>query len=225
MISFFRSLVRRCTNIFGYDFVPRKSIVLNSRQLRTFQYIEVLFGIISHKISGDIVECGVGKGRTMLYLSFLSAQENAGRIIHGFDSFEGFPEPTSSDSSARMPKRGEWSGVSPEDIRDLLLVAGISTDFVKNIALTKGYLEDTLKNYSKEPIAFLHIDVDLYQSYKVSLNALYPFVACGGLILFDEYGSDRWPGATKAVDEFVVLTGEKLLKEPISGKFYIIKGA
>ena len=43
-------------------------------------------------VQGDIVECGVGWGRSLFTLSALTDIFYTGRIIYAFDSFEGFPE-------------------------------------------------------------------------------------------------------------------------------------
>ena len=48
----------------------------------------------------------------------------------------------------------------------------------------------------------LHLDCDLYESYKISLTNLYDKVVAGGIIMFDEYDDQRWPGARRAIDEF-----------------------
>ena len=63
-------------------------------------------------VKGDIVECGVGRGRSLITLSAInkltSVLEGCGeRKIFAFDSFQGFPEPTFNDKSPRNPKKAE----------------------------------------------------------------------------------------------------------------------
>ncbi len=65
----------------------------------------------------------------------------------------------------------------------------------------KGWFDTTLPRYDGR-IALLHLDCDLYESYKVRLDILYDKVQPGGAIMFDEYKDTRWPGATKAIDAF-----------------------
>jgi hypothetical protein len=195
---------------------------MNVRQLRNFSYYASLYTHILSK-EGAVVECGVGKGRTFLYFSFLASQEK-NRNLWGFDSFEGFPEPAKEDASVRSPKKGEWSGVSVNDIHNTLLTAGISKDFIaKNTHLVKGFFSDSLANYPGDPIALLHIDGDLYESYKDVLTKLYPFVISGGLILFDEYNTEAWPGATKAVQEYFKDEVKNICFDSGSGKYYFVK--
>lgn len=217
-----KSLLKKILRSMGYKIVPQWSIVTDARQMKNLLYCADLYKL-AENVSGNVVECGVGRGRTFLYFSYLLSRGGKGRDLWGFDSFEGFPEPTAEDASARNPKKGEWSGVSPENILSVLRVAGIPEDFILHrVHLVKGFVEDTLRQYDRTPIALLHIDLDLYQAYTVTLEMLVPFVAKGGVVLFDEYGVTRWPGATKAVDEFLQ-KHPYLLRQHPSGKFYFIK--
>ena len=49
---------------------------------------------------------------------------------------------------------------------------------------------------------FIHLDVDLYQPTKDSLDFFYPKLAQGGIIVCDDYNFSTFPGAKKAWDEF-----------------------
>lgn len=106
-------------------------------------------------------------------------------------------------------------------------VYGVDEHIINNqITLVKGPFSQTLTQYSGGPIALLHIDADLYDSYKVSLENLWPKIAVGGIAAFDEYEEpDVWPGTRKAVDEYFSQKAEdvKICKDPISGKYYAVK--
>ena len=65
------------------------------------------------KIKGDIVECGVGRGRSIItlfslknYMKFLYSSYPRRRLFC-LDSFNGFPHPTAEDKSVRKPSKGE----------------------------------------------------------------------------------------------------------------------
>jgi hypothetical protein len=191
---------------------------------------------LTKDISGDIVECGIGRGRSMLVISAINAllekHEGGQRQIYGYDSFEGFPEPTMEDDSYRKPKKGEWAH-SPSGkyqynqtfIQQVLHSGNIPN--VENTILTKGFFSDSLKSHPDHPIAILHVDGDLYESYLDTLGNLYPKVSKGGVIVFDDFlakksDDDRWPGARKAVEEFF---GDELheLKTSVRVTPYFIK--
>ncbi len=154
----------------------------------------------------------------MLVLGSLVKRGGRSRRVFGFDSFEGFPSPSPEDASLRNPKRGDvWRWATLPRLRTTLRDAGLTEP-----VLVKGFFEDTLKKY-QGTIAFLHIDVDLYSSYVTVLSNLFAKVATGGIVAIDEYGTEAWPGATKAIDEFLAGTGCRLQRDDSTGKHYFIK--
>ena len=77
-----------------------------------------------------------------------------------------------------------------------------------NVKLIKGFFNESLTKYPGDKIAILHIDGDLYQSYKDCLGMLYKYVSRGGIVVFDDfllvsYEGESFPGARKAVSEFL----------------------
>ncbi len=91
--------------------------------------------------------------------------------------------------------------------------------------MIKGFFEDTLDNDKLEQISFLNLDVDLYQSYKVCLEKLYPKISSGGVITFDEYfrESFAFPGAMKAIEEFFSGRKDRFFRDKYYGKYYMVK--
>jgi hypothetical protein len=197
---------------------------MTSRWLRQFRHLASKFDQVKN-VEGDIVECGVGKGRTFLMFAYLLSEEkDNNRELWGFDSFQGFPEPSAEDKSLRNPKKGELGDTDIDGIIKLLDASGIEKQLITTrIKLVPGFFNDSLKKFPDKSIALLHIDVDLYESYRDVLNILFPKVAKGGIVLFDEYNELKWPGATKAIDEYFKNTSYKIKKDEIAGKYYIIK--
>ena len=72
--------------------------------------------------------------------------------------------------------------------------------------MIKGYFENTLSLLEQEQFSLVHLDCDLYQSYKDCLEFFWPRLSPGGIIHFDEYDDPSWPGCNLAVDEFVMGT-------------------
>jgi hypothetical protein len=107
------------------------------------------------------------------------------------------------------------------------------------IHTTKGFLRDSLPKFEPRPLVLVHLDVDLYEGYRDGLKYLYPMVVPGGIIAFDEYREfqpwnpeyvapdgrliEKWPGCTKAVDDFLADKPERPQYHRPSGKYYIIK--
>lgn len=199
-------------------FLPRVYRGSLDRYLYFLNQLERIKGI-----PGDIVECGVSIGHGALLFLLLSEYLGVERTYYGFDSFTGFPDPAEQDESTPITGKGFWAN-PPETVLRVLKEGRISEAIIrKHVRLTKGMFDETLPKYQGQ-IALLHLDCDLYESYKISLTALYDKVAAGGIIMFDEYDDQRWPGARKAIDEFFADKREKpLAHEKCSWKYYVKK--
>lgn len=200
--------------------------LLNLTESMRFSYLNRVFFNYVHPIEGDLVECGVGWGRSLLLLCCLSRIENAGRRIWGFDSFEGFPKPTEADASERNPQQGEWR-TDMASVFQMLQASGLDSEFLRTqLTMVKGFFSETLPKYTGDKIALLHADADLYQSYVDIYDHLFEKVVPGGVILFDEYMNtfehSKWPGGKQAIDE-TFLKHCKLERDNFSGKYYAIK--
>lgn len=145
----------------------------------------------SVSVKGDFLEFGVYKGKSINFLSSLLPEQT----FHGFDSFEGLPDNWSSGhSSCEFYGKGSFASDIPK--------------VNSNVMLHKGWFDEVLPVWgekNREPVAFLHIDCDLYKSTKLVLNALRDKIVPGTVILFDEYfGYFEWrEGEYKAFHEFV----------------------
>jgi len=49
----------------------------------------------------------------------------------------------------------------------------------------------------------LHIDTDLYEPARISLESFFPYMVHGGIIFFHDYGDGHWPGIKIIVDELM----------------------
>lgn len=207
--------------------------------MKQFEYFISLAQCV-RDVPGAFVECGLGEGNTFTMLAFLIGNNGwaSTRKLWGYDSFEGWPEPTAYDDSPRKPKKGEWK-VHEEMVKRVLDNSGILDEFPDlNINIVKGFVGDTLPDYPKdEPIAFLHIDLDLYPGYRDALDNLFPLVSPNGIIALDEYKEyhntpeygfgtiEKWPGCTWAVNEYLATNGrlEKPVYHPQTRKYFIQK--
>ncbi len=174
-------------------------------------------------IPGDIVECGVSIGHGALLFLLLSEFLGVERTYYGFDSFAGFPDPVEKDETTPITGKGFWAS-PPDTVLRVLKDGRIPEDTIRDrVRLTKGMFDETLPRYEGR-IALLHLDCDLYESYRRSLETLYNKVSPGGIIMFDEYADNRWPGARKAIDEFFADKPEKpMAHHKCSWKYYVSK--
>ena len=213
-----RELIRKILYKLGYD-ISRKT----NPKMPYSLALELLYfkEMLDKAPKGDIVECGVAKGRTFLLLAYLASLSN--RRIWGFDSFEGYPEFSEIDKSSGEGKGDSAAGI--KTVYELIKNSGLSQDFIRtNLMLSKGFFNESLRRYEGE-IALLHMDVNLYESYRTVFRELYSKVVPGGVIMFGEYREIvsllSWPGAEKAIEEFI--DPKKILRHNLRGKYYYIK--
>lgn len=178
-------------------------------------------------LDGDIIEFGVWRGETTKRMAATAKNLGKEKRIYACDSFEGFGDDviTAEDTSFFRPKsklKKKFSAAS--DVPDHL------NEFFKHFDLdgvcVKGFFSESLcKIDSKVRYCFAHVDCDAYKSHLDCLDYVYTRMVKGGCIVFDDYDKKPWPGATKAVDEFL---SDKVEKIQFSGQkenpaWYIIK--
>jgi len=167
-----------------------------------------LLGLVDH-VPGDTAECGVFHGCS----SWFICEHFAGtaRTHHAFDGFEGLPAPTARDGAYWRP--GDLVG-SEAEVRRLL------EPFRAEVH--RGWIPEVLSAVEDRRFAFVHIDVDLYEPTRSSLEFFYHHTVPGGLIVCDDYGSTLCPGATAAIDEVMAERSEPVIHLP-SGQGVIQK--
>lgn len=175
--------------------------------------INVLLALLDQArgLAGDLAECGVYRGGTLIPTGLYLKQTCLKKVAYGFDSFQGFDDSVDSEIAlGGVPnsekRRGGFSDTSSQYVGAKVRRFGLE-DHVK---LVKGYLADTLACHSEKRFCFVHLDVDIYESYKLGLEFFYPRLVSGGLVLLDEYNDPPWPGCNKAVDEFLAGKPERL---------------
>lgn len=174
--------------------------------------------VCRHGIDGDIVECGVWRGGSMMAAALTMLECGARRRIHLFDTFEGMPPPAAADRdltgvsaatllAAEQRESGDTWAYSPlEQVRANLRSTGYPAELVRFVP---GRVEETIPEAAPERIAVLRLDTDWYESTRHELEHLYPRLAVGGVLIVDDYG--HWQGARRAVDEYLAASGARLL--------------
>lgn len=165
-------------------------------------------------IPGDTAECGVYKGASSyLICRFIRENKEHSRTHFMFDSFEGISTPTRFDGSYWA--KGDLS-CGMDSLEENL------GEF-ENISIHKGWIPERFVDIEDKKFAFTHIDVDLYEPTRDSIDFFYPRMNQGGIILCDDYGFTSCPGATRAIDEFLAEKPEKMISLSCGGGF-LIKG-
>ena len=168
--------------------------------------IRMIFQLLdrTEQIEGDVAECGVFRGQTILPIGLYTEKRKPRAHVFGFDSFEGFNEAIEIDLEIGGPTDDQKKLGGLADTSLPLLQRKVERWGLKSqVTLVKGYFEDSLEKYADRTFSFVHLDCDMYQSYRTCLEFFYPRISSGGVILLDEYNDLPWPGCNKAVDEFL----------------------
>jgi O-methyltransferase len=171
--------------------------------------------IVRHRIAGDIVECGVWRGGSMMTVALaLMARGDTSRHLYLYDTFEGMSEPTAEDKSvsgesaqAQLDRTTRdaavWAVAGLDDVQANIWSTGYPRD---HIHFVKGKVEDTIPATLPARIALLRLDTDWYESTRHELTHLYPLLSRHGVMIIDDYG--HWQGARQAVDEYFAGSAE-----------------
>lgn len=130
---------------------------------------------------GAIVEVGVYRGGSAWHLARLAERQN--RSLYLYDTFTGIPFQGPDDRH----RVGDFSDTSFEAIRDALPYAHVIQGIFPASAI------------DMDPIAFVHLDCDQYQSITESCRYLLPRMVPGGILWFDD--APALAGAERAVQE------------------------
>lgn len=233
-------LVKRIVQIFGFEvvrlraeehYLPDVAPVFveiykkvrpytMTSQERIISLCEAVKYVQDNHIDGDIVECGVWKGGSMMAVAeTLSMTGDMCRNLYLFDTFEGMPPPIENDV--------DITGVTAKNLlhhsdqeRDESVWCRATLDIVKNalgntnypnenIHYIKGMIENTIPYSAPDKIALLRLDTDWYESTKHGMEHLFPRLSKGGVLIIDDYG--HWQGARKAVEEYIENNDIKIL--------------
>ena len=144
-------------------------------------------------LGGTLAEFGVYKGTSLTQI----AKFFPDRIVHGFDSFVGLPDPWGGTSKGA----GAFDiGAKPPQLS------------VSNVEFHVGWFDETIPLFAQKysgPLAFAHLDADLYSSTKTVFDNLGDWFVAGTIVVFDEYfGYYGWQRHEhKAFHEFLSRTG------------------
>jgi len=189
---------------------PRK---LLRKSVGSFYRMDHIYDVLKefrkrYKGKFSILEFGVADGYSFtkkLYAArYLKMEDRV--TVHGFDTFEGLPDVTSSADRALIAGDDWTKGYYRGRYENLLKYC---QGTYRNFALHKGLFEETitadfLESLAKQPPILIWIDCDYYSSTKVVLERIIPYVPTGCVIYFDDIYfnySSRFTGEMKAVWE------------------------
>lgn len=193
------------------------------KQCRSYTLQQMVEHCITIGIEGDVAECGCWKGQSSHIISTILRANGFSGTFHIFDSFEGgLSDKQVEDNNQRVTMDGkavqdekQFFASSESDLHHAL--AGFN--FYR---LYKGWIPDRFHEVADRTFSFVHVDVDLFQPTLDSLSFFWPRLSDGGVLIVDDYGYTQFPGAKKAVDQFLADKKYRMFfAYPLGGCFII----
>jgi len=243
-------LIQKIVQKFGYNFVELNEIpgdIIEKQFLESYEknkdfsmtsvtrmytlYNSIKY-ILDNNIEGDIVECGVWKGGSiMLCVDILLNCNKKNRKIWLYDTYKGMSRPTDKDINSGFRERAfykwkhrqkathnNWCYSPISNVKENLHSTGYPEENLKFIV---GKVEDTIPREIPNKISLLHLDTDWYESTYHELKHLFPLLSKNGVLIVDDYGF--WQGSRDAVDQYFKENSIKLLFNRIdyNGRLFI----
>jgi len=142
---------------------------------------------------GTMVEVGAFRGGTSLHLS----NRWPSRKIFVCDTFEGFASLRLDETLDTGISRGSWCNP------DAAAVSRMFAERRRDAVVLAGAFPDSDHDGQIQDVSFAHIDVDIYDSCRNSLEYLSARATPGALFAVNDYLRETTRGVARAVAEFL----------------------
>jgi O-methyltransferase len=216
-------LMRSCEDIYEESLAAIDGYGVDnfSKRIRHYTLYQIIDSILKKNINDlAIAECGCWKGQSAFIIATAIKNNGSKNNFYIFDSFEGLSEYSPYDKN----------NISDKSIEETRKHFAFGIDLVKSnlkifdfINYFKGWIPSRFKEVEEQKFCFVNIDVDLYEPIKDSLEFFFPRLISGGCIFLDDYGFKQFPGASKAIDDFIKLNRPSYFVALPTGGAYLIK--
>jgi O-methyltransferase len=174
---------------------------------RIFANIQAVRHIVRAGLEGDVVECGVWRGGSMMAMvQTLVNLKGTQRNVQLYDTFSGMSAPISEDGAFAQTKfkelqtgedQSDWCQAGLKEVQANIY----QVEYPKEkIHFIQGKIEDTVPANLPDEISLLRLDMDWYEPTLHALRHMYPRLQKNGVIIIDDYG--HWEGCRRAVDKY-----------------------
>ncbi len=172
----------------------QREIVSESRLMNLFLILKYEL----KNLEGDIIEFGSYRGGSSIFLAAAARALGLTATVYALDTFEGMPP---GKSLLDFHHEQNFQHVSFQELLEYQQKLGLT-----NLVFVKGHFEETVPTlFAKtKKIILAHIDCDLYESTKYSINTTLPHLhPAGGYLVFDDALQSTCLGALQAVEEMI----------------------
>lgn len=168
-------------------------------------------------LDGDFVECGVHTGLLSLTVSKYVNFQKFHKKFWLFDTFSGIPV---ARLTGEERKRAEQFNTST--YFDVLKLVERNFSPFPNARIVQGELPQSLQAADIEKICYLSIDLNNTIAEQETIEALWPKIVRGGMIILDDYGFKGHEAQYDMWNEFARKNGRMIATLP-TGQGLLIK--
>ena len=154
--------------------------------------------IEAKNLEGCFVECGVKYGTTAIVM--VKELKCKGFLFDTWCRFEGLSKIDGPPKMLNFVKKRNGRPIKK------LCQQALKKHGVEHLCkMIQGDARKTVVEWVKEngqTIKMIQLDMDVYEPTKVCLNLLWPYLHAKGMIFVHDYGSKKWKGIIKSVNEF-----------------------
>lgn len=171
------------------------SLMVEAKRMNLF----LILTLFSDQLDGrDVIEFGSFRGGNALFMAHVMKALRPKAKVYACDTYAGMPV---TDASRDLHGAGDFAEASYEALakrRDKLKL--------KNLEIVKGLFQDTFPAIARKKPKFglAHIDCDIYSGVKYAQDEVWPFMASGGYVVYDDADAPSCIGATEAVEQLVM---------------------
>jgi len=170
--------------------VVRNYTLVDEYRLFELRYL----ALQASQLNGDFLEVGVWRGGSSAVVQSARLESKHSSRFYIADTFIGVVK-AGSDKDTNY-EGGEHADASINDVNELFDKLNIEKP-----EMLVGIFPDDHPNLNIEKLAFVHSDVDAYESSKGVIEWCLPKMVSGGVIIFDDYGFSGCEGVTRYVNE------------------------
>jgi hypothetical protein len=173
------------------------------------------------RLEGDFVECGVNRGFLSSAIMEFLHWDTLGKTFWLLDTFAGVDTTILPEEERELvERRTQRGGTSYVDSAE---TARQNFAEWNNVRIIVGSVPSTLDQIEANTIAYLHLDMNSSTPEVAALEALWPRLTRGAVVLFDDWGYSGFEAQHEAMSAFAcdhglpigsLPTGQGLLLKP-----------
>jgi macrocin-O-methyltransferase TylF-like protien len=178
-------------------------VVTTRRTLLGYDRLYVFWQAVRNvvRVPGSAAEIGSYRGGSAYFIASAFVSMTGEEVpLHVFDTFAGHPEQAITDHD-QFQTAGQFGGTSVESVREYL--SGF-----RRLQIHQGDVLQTLPDLEDDAYRLVHIDTDLYRPTRACLEYFTSRMSTHGVIVVDDYGSQKCPGVPNAVREHLARSNE-----------------